>query len=154
MSLTFIRLVKRLRDSGLSASARAVLRVLADYADDKGRSFPSQVTLATDTGLSERTVRTALSQLEAAGWIVRERRYRPGGCRSSDLVTIQDADRRAAYLAKVRRLPLVALMDGGRAGEPPVRETVNKSVDPVEDKATLPAMVAGNLPAMVAGHKH
>jgi hypothetical protein len=52
--------------------ARHVLLCLANYAGTDGRAaFPSVATLAEDTGLSERTVRSKLDELEAAGWISR-----------------------------------------------------------------------------------
>lgn len=49
-------------------AARHVLLCLANYADQDGRSaFPSVATLVSDTGLSERTVRAKLGELEKAG---------------------------------------------------------------------------------------
>lgn len=55
-----------------AAPARHVLLCLANYADQDGKAaFPSATTLAKDTGLSERTVRYKLDELEKAGVIVR-----------------------------------------------------------------------------------
>jgi hypothetical protein len=52
-------------------AARHVLLCLANYAGSDGRgAFPSANTLSEDTGLSERTIRLKLSELEASGWIV------------------------------------------------------------------------------------
>jgi hypothetical protein len=54
------------------ASARHVLLCLANYADKVGRNaFPSAASLAEDTGLSERTVRYKLDDLERIGAIKR-----------------------------------------------------------------------------------
>lgn len=54
------------------ASARHVLLCLANYAGEDGRAaFPSASTLAIDTGLSERTVRSKLDLLESQGAIVK-----------------------------------------------------------------------------------
>ncbi len=54
------------------SSARHVLLCLANYAGSDGRgAFPSATTLSGDTGLSERTVRYKLDDLEKAGLIVR-----------------------------------------------------------------------------------
>ncbi|NMY67322.1 helix-turn-helix domain-containing protein [Pseudomonas sp. WS 5414] len=54
------------------STCRHVLLCLANYAGSDGRgAFPSALTLATDTGLSERTVRYKLDALEAAGLIRR-----------------------------------------------------------------------------------
>lgn len=52
------------------ASARHVLLCLANYAGSNGTgAFPSASTLAQDTGLSERTVRYKLDDLEKSGLI-------------------------------------------------------------------------------------
>ena len=52
------------------ASARHVLLCLANYAGSNGTgAFPSATTLAEDTGLSERTVRYKLDDLEKSGLI-------------------------------------------------------------------------------------
>lgn len=52
-------------------AARHVLLCLANYAGSDGRgAFPSANTLSEDTGLSERTVRLKLDELEKAGFIV------------------------------------------------------------------------------------
>jgi hypothetical protein len=52
------------------ASARHVLLCLANYAGSNGAgAFPSATTLAQDTGLSERTVRYKLDDLEKSGLI-------------------------------------------------------------------------------------
>ena len=58
--------VQTLKDS----SARHVLLCLANYAGSNGTgAFPSASTLAQDTGLSERTVRYKLDDLEKSGLI-------------------------------------------------------------------------------------
>lgn len=52
------------------SSARHVLLCLANYAGSNGGgAFPSATTLAQDTGLSERTVRYKLDDLETSGLI-------------------------------------------------------------------------------------
>jgi hypothetical protein len=52
------------------SSARHVLLCLANYAGSNGAgAFPSASTLAQDTGLSERTVRYKLDDLEKSGLI-------------------------------------------------------------------------------------
>jgi hypothetical protein len=57
-------------DSLKDSSARHVLLCLANYAGSNGAgAFPSAATLALDTGLSERTVRYKLNDLEEAGLI-------------------------------------------------------------------------------------
>ena len=59
----------------LSGTAKLVLYGLAVHADmDGGSSSPSQETLAKGSKKSERTVRRALKEAEAAGFIVKHRR--------------------------------------------------------------------------------
>ncbi len=54
------------------ASAYRVLLILADNANDEGRgAYPSASTIAEETGMSLRTVRNKLNDLEAAGIIMR-----------------------------------------------------------------------------------
>lgn len=72
-----------------SPTLKAVLMAVADYADEKGRAWPSQVRIAEDTELSERAVRNALAELVERGLISRESRHRPDGSRSSDIITMK-----------------------------------------------------------------
>lgn len=65
---------------------KAVLLLLADYADDKGRAWPSQETVATILEMSERTVRSAIKELVEAGVLVRKPRWRPDGTRGTDIL--------------------------------------------------------------------
>lgn len=54
------------------ASAYRVLLILADNANDEGRgAYPSASTIAEETGMSLRTVRNKLNDLETAGIIMR-----------------------------------------------------------------------------------
>lgn len=57
----------------LKSSAKAVLVYLADQVrlKDRDRCYPSVKTIARNTGLSERTVRYKLNELEMAGLITR-----------------------------------------------------------------------------------
>jgi hypothetical protein len=59
-----------------------LLTHLANFADDTGKAWPSVDTLAARTHLARRTVLDCLAELEAAGWIIGERRWvggREGG---------------------------------------------------------------------------
>lgn len=67
-----------------SAGAKAVLVVLADYADDDGCAFPSQAAMAARAEMGVRTLRRHLEQLEGSGLVKRERRVGVDGERSSD----------------------------------------------------------------------
>ncbi|WP_268801183.1 helix-turn-helix domain-containing protein [Pseudomonas huanghezhanensis] len=57
-------------DSLPNPAARHVLLCMANYAGPEGRgAFPSALTISSQTGLSERTVRLKLDELEQAGFI-------------------------------------------------------------------------------------
>lgn len=63
----------------LPGITRLVLLVLATYAEPQGLTcFPSEVTLAGRTGLSERSVRNHLNLAERGAWITRQRIPRAG----------------------------------------------------------------------------
>lgn len=110
-TLKFTRIAAKAR--GLTPRAHHVLRVLAERADAKGRSFAKQETLAEDMGYSERTVRRALAELEGCGWIVREHRQRRDGSRTSDLITVQDLATAARHAEAALMLPLMRVLAGG-----------------------------------------
>lgn len=71
-----------------SASAKLVLLVLADYADEHGRCWPSQATIAAEAELTDRSVRNQLLTLEGAGLIRREERRRDDNSRSTDTIIL------------------------------------------------------------------
>jgi hypothetical protein len=71
---------------------KAVLMVLADYADEEWSCFPGQERLSTETELSTRTIGRALSDLEEVGLIRRARRTRGDGSRTSDRIYLQPLD--------------------------------------------------------------
>lgn len=73
---------------GVSPSEKLVLLALANYADENGRSYPSQRRLAADTGLTDRTIRKVLTDLEGRGLLGRMERLRSDGSRSSDIITL------------------------------------------------------------------
>jgi hypothetical protein len=63
---------------------KLVLVVIADYADDKGYAFPGADTIARRASISERTLTRVLADLEANGYLERERRSLINGNRTSD----------------------------------------------------------------------
>lgn len=76
-----------------SPTRKAVLMALANAANHHtGRCFPSVERLAHETEASERTVRRALDDLEAAGLIARERRRRDGGTLGTYVYRFPPAD--------------------------------------------------------------
>lgn len=58
-----------------------VLLVLANYANESGHAFPSNVLLATKTGLTDRAVRNAKKALLEAGFLEKSGAYGRGSVR-------------------------------------------------------------------------
>jgi|GEM_PF-2128284 len=73
---------------GLTPSEKLVLLSLANYADEDLSCWPSQRRIASDTSLSDRTVRSVLCALEEKGLITRQERLRQDGSRASDAITL------------------------------------------------------------------
>lgn len=67
----------------VKSSARFVLVVLADHADQAHSCWPSVGRISARTGFGASTVRRALTDLEEAGLIRIEHRARPNGSRTS-----------------------------------------------------------------------
>lgn len=76
-------------DERLSHRARAVYLYLHDRADAEGKCWPGVKRIAADLRLSRRTTQRALSDLERAGHIRRDERYRDNGSRTSNLYTVE-----------------------------------------------------------------
>ena len=72
----------------IGANRKFILVMLANYADSDGQCWPSQEMLGAATELTDRTVRTALKELEEKGLIARQHRCGAGGVRISDLITL------------------------------------------------------------------
>lgn len=71
-----------------SPISKFILIAVAQYADQDGECFPSQITLSKKTGLAERAIRGHLAKLEDAGFIKREHRFRKDGTKTSDFITL------------------------------------------------------------------
>lgn len=71
-----------------NATGKAILLMLANYADEEGRCFPSQETLATECECSKRSVLDWLQKFEDMGILTRDRRHGAGGYRRSDILTL------------------------------------------------------------------
>ena len=76
-------------DERLSHRARAVYLYLHGRADAEGKCWPGVKRIAADLRLSRRTAQRALSDLESAGYIRRDERYRDNGSRTSNLYTVE-----------------------------------------------------------------
>lgn len=122
-----------LTESDLTPSARLVGFALSLYINEKTRSaFPSAATLAKDTGLCLRTVRTSLADLVNAGFltITHHGGAPKGGVRTSN-----------TYLASI---PDRCNTDT-RATETPVQSTTSEEPRPVQSGAATGATVAHEL---------
>ncbi|MBJ6505839.1 helix-turn-helix domain-containing protein [Enterobacter hormaechei] len=89
-----------------------IMARLADYSNDDGVSYPSVETICRQLGLGESTVRTAIAELESAGWLRRE--YRRKGNRNTSNLYHLNADRLEA-LARIEKDKVAALKQQRRA---------------------------------------
>lgn len=71
-------------DLQLDSSRKLVLLALADMADESFSCFPGQERLAAMTGMTARSVRNCLVELDGSGLLTRLRRSRDDGTRTSD----------------------------------------------------------------------
>ena len=62
------------RCRGLTLAMRCILLALAEHADEEGRCWPSLTRLAALTEADRRTVTRGLAELEARGFLTRDRR--------------------------------------------------------------------------------
>ncbi|MEC7121104.1 MAG: helix-turn-helix domain-containing protein, partial [Pseudomonadota bacterium] len=66
-------IVNKIRRLPIKNPAKAVLWVIADFADDNGYAYPSHATLAAECGVTDRTIINCIHQLEACGALVANR---------------------------------------------------------------------------------
>ncbi len=69
--------------------AIAVYMYLRDRSDGQGKCWPGINKIASDLGLSRSTVKRALNELTAKGYLQKESRFRPNGSSTSNLYTVQ-----------------------------------------------------------------
>ena len=89
-----------------------IMARLADYSNDDGVCYPSVETICRQLGLGESTVRTAIAELESAGWLRRESRRK--GTRNTSNLYHLNADRLEA-LARIEKDKVAALKQQRRA---------------------------------------
>ncbi len=80
---TFGSLIEFVRGLSLKPAQKLLCRILADYTGNNATCWPSLRTLSAEIGVTRRSVRRYLSELESAGILVRQARYRPNGSRTS-----------------------------------------------------------------------
>lgn len=86
--MSFQAMAWAIKQEAGSISGKAILLMLANYADDKGQCFPGQDKLAQECECSIRTIRDWLDRLEKIGLITRIERRRNDGYRTSDLIVL------------------------------------------------------------------
>ncbi|EDS11134.1 helix-turn-helix domain-containing protein [Anaerotruncus colihominis] len=70
-------------DNALPHRVKAVYIYLYDRADREGKSWPSLSTISKDLALSRSTVKRAIADLKAVGYLETEQRWRRNGGRTS-----------------------------------------------------------------------
>lgn len=76
--------------SNLPSRAISVYMYLRHRANSDGQCWPSERLIGRDLSMSKSTVRRALHDLTAAGYIKSEQTYRKTGAKSTLLFTIAD----------------------------------------------------------------
>lgn len=132
-------------ESNLPAGAKLIALTLSLYLTEKQTvAWPSQKTLAHDSGMGERSVRRHLALLEERGYLRREKRIEKGKRRQTDLLhpctpPSSDVEREgdAAKLAGTMRpnLPGYAATVAGEVSSEVGEVSDETSVDDVERQA-------------------
>lgn len=94
--------------SDLNSTTRLVLLVLAHHANESGICWPSTLTIAAETGLSERAVCTHLDIAKRAGWVSAKTKGHSGlGWRRSEYSATfpEDAEPHSVPRAEGRSAP-------------------------------------------------
>lgn len=138
-----------------SGTRKAVLIALCNYADEDGKSWPSIRRICRDTEFSERTVREALRELEAAGFVTKDERRTEDGAMRSNLYTLRLSDRGQISLPRGHMAPprerepqgtlALAQGDSGRGAggtpgvappEPSLRTKKERKIPPLPSEET------------------
>ena len=80
--------------SNLPARAISVYMYLRHRANSDGQCWPSEHRIGRDLSMSKSTVRRALQDLTAAGYLRSEQTYRKSGAKSTLLFTLTDFQKR------------------------------------------------------------
>ena len=80
-------------DTELPHRARAVYMYLRDRSDAENKCWPGINTIAADLRLSRSTVKRAIADLEKAGYLRRDHRFRENGGCTSNLYTVSEKAR-------------------------------------------------------------
>jgi hypothetical protein len=130
-------------------SARHILTLLANYADERGVCFPSNALLAQQSEMTARSVQTQIEILEEAKLLTRARKRRRDG-RLGITRYLLAVDGVVASLASVENDSTGRDDDEGE-GDPP--ETVSGGEAPPENHASPPAIGAAPPETGDANHR-
>lgn len=83
------KVLEQVYKSNLPSRAKQVMFYLINRANGKGTCFPSVKTIASDCGVSTRTIQRAMKVLVEAGFIKKDSRFREKGSQTSNLYTLQ-----------------------------------------------------------------
>jgi hypothetical protein len=112
----------------LQPTNKLIMLALADMANDEGQCWPSNRSLQRRTGLSERTVRGALTDLEEQGLVRRDSRFNEGR-QTSNLFEILVNEGGSICRGGGQQLPGEGAGDaGGRGQEMPPRKRTEGNV--------------------------
>jgi len=75
--------------SNLPSRAKQLMFYFINRANAEGTCFPSVGTIASDCGISERTIQRTMKVLLKEGFVIKENRYRDNGGQSSNLYKLQ-----------------------------------------------------------------
>ncbi|EKT54482.1 MULTISPECIES: helix-turn-helix domain-containing protein [Providencia] len=115
--------------AGLKITSVAIMARLADFSNDDGVCWPSVPTIARQIGAGESTVRTAIKNLEKAGWLSSEKR-RKGNRNASNI-----------YQLNVDKLASAAM---AALSQPPVSDTSNSDASKSVASKSVPSESSKN----------
>lgn len=131
--MSFHAVVAALEVQNIDPMAKFVLVVLGSYANTDNTLWPSQVTLAADTCMSERSIRNHLTTLSEMGLIKRAHR-RVGQRRTSDMITLLFVPARSA--AREVSEPANGVVSTGKArhsepANPAAKPVIEPKIEPL-----------------------
>lgn len=122
-----------------STAHKAVLIVIANYADADGFCWPSQKRVAKEAACSERTVRNVLKEFEDEGVIARETRRRPDRTFTTDgiVLAMKPAAKSADGLDQRQSEPTANPADGKIRPKPAANPAGLTSFEPTTEPSIL-----------------
>ncbi len=110
-----------------SSTDKLVLLALADYSSEEGRCWPSVAALVARTELSERAVRKALKNLQAAGRIEVIHRHRHSNMFRVHQVPVRPTLAAPGAGTPLRQMPLMGALRAARTVIDPSLRTSERS---------------------------